>query len=176
MDCTCSSSCTVHPCVCAIHMLLDTRTGVLIGQCALNDLCHFSSVIYSLVSCSECISSSTSIHCTPCKGTFWCDKLARDVLYCSRCYIFATLMRGKTSSSIKSGWTSAMPFNWEACFPRVLYWCATCTQSLISCPLQDVEGGFQLYVVLVMVVLSRVCHWCWGSLEQFTSSGLVWLS
>lgn len=36
--------------------------------------------------------------------------------------------------------------------------CHPHSESLISCPLQDVEGSFQLYVVLVMVVFSRVCH------------------
>lgn len=36
--------------------------------------------------------------------------------------------------------------------------CHMRSQSLTLCPLQDIEGSFQLYVILAMVGFSRVCH------------------
>jgi len=61
-------------------MLLDVHIGVLAGKCVLNDLCSLPAAIDSLESCSECISSSASIHCTTCERTFCCGKLVTDVL------------------------------------------------------------------------------------------------
>lgn len=119
IDCACCSVCTVSLCVCRIHMLLDLDVRVWIGKCASDDLWRFSLVTYSLVLCRECLSSRTSIHCSTWERTFWCSKL-----WCSRHYVFATLTKDK----LPHVWNSAMPFSREASFPRVLYWCATCTQ------------------------------------------------
>lgn len=150
-------------------MLLDTPIGVLIGKCVLNDLCCFSSVTYSLVSCSKCISSSTSICCTTCERTFRCSKLVSDVLCCSRCYVFATPTRG--NYLIYQEWLDvchALQLGGLLSKGLVLV-CHMHSWSLISCHFQHIEGISQLHVILVMVGFLKVLCWCWSSLEWFSA-------